>query len=144
MTIIAGVIHGGRVHLAADSGWSNSYMDGTQWEPKVRRLRDDVVVGAAGGRRFCDVVLRRLDISRCDTTDVEWWMADEIRRLCSEAGLNMHQDSGHYEIGGALFGVGDRLSRMDNTFGVVRPPAAPTTTSSRSLRTLGSHCVPSM
>lgn len=122
MTVIAGVSHQGHVYLAGDSGWSTRYTESAQVDPKVRRLRADVVIGASGPKRFCDIVRLRLDFTRCDKAaeDVPLWIADEIHRICGEIGLSMNQDSQNYDVGSALIGVRDRLTRMDNAFGIVR------------------------
>jgi ATP-dependent protease HslVU (ClpYQ) peptidase subunit len=122
MTIIAGVTHQGRVYLAADSGWSSRYIESAQVDHKVRRLRADVVIGASGPKRFCDVVIQRLSLDKCatDRNELPMWIADEIRRICVEIGLNLNQDSGNYDVGSVLIGVRDRITRMDNAFGIVR------------------------
>ncbi len=126
MTVIAGVSHQGRVYFAADSGWSSRYVNGAQRDHKVRRLREDVVIGAAGAKRFCDVVIARLDLSRCDRASeyVPLWIADEVRRICGDIGLNMNQDSQNYDVGSVLIGVRDRIARIDNAFGIVHDRGA--------------------
>lgn len=125
MTVIAGVAHQGRVYLAADSCWSSTYMVATQSRPKVRRVREDVVIGTTGVVRFSDVVLTKLDMSGCPAAeDIDYWIADTARRLCADNGVSLNRDGQNYDVGEIVVGHRGQLSRIDSNFGVLRTRAA--------------------
>lgn len=115
MTVIVGVIQGGRVYVGADSAVTAGDNAAALARPKVRR-RNGILFGACGDMSVVGAILDRMTIPDYDGQDVESWMAKEfwsaIRGLMKEMGLRRCE----FEV---LVAVGGRLACVDNHGAVI-------------------------
>jgi ATP-dependent protease HslVU (ClpYQ) peptidase subunit len=132
MTLIAGVIHAGKVWLGGDSllsGDDGSFI--TLAEPKVwTRCDGRVVMGVAGDTRFAAIMEHVIPLARMPKSkaEVERWihvdLADEIRQaIKADEGVYNYRDEHNAAQAIALVGVYGKLFSIMSDLSAYRSTA---------------------
>lgn len=118
MTVIAGIEHQGRVYLAGDSCSSTTYTYERIRCPKVFR-NGPFVFGACGSKRYGQVLRIPGAFDGAPSSDVFAWLADRIRKLCSDGGLNVDRNADKSDIGDVIVGHRHMLAKVESDFSVL-------------------------
>lgn len=119
MTAVAGLVHDGRVHLAADSAMTAGWALTISAHPKVFRV-GPYVIGTSGSPRVAQLMRYALDVPE-PLGDLHRFMAtvfiDAVRQTLKEGGAAT-KESEREGTGGsfALVGVGGRLFEIQSDY----------------------------
>ena len=123
MTCIAGLKHGGKLYMGADSLVSNAVACSLQEWPKVFH-NGPLMIGYASSNRMGQILQHCLEVPEVDWENLDRYMADDLSRAVREALRDngwIYTDCDRESGGVFLVGIGGRLFEAQEEFSFLEP-----------------------